>query len=328
MNTDKAAGIALDVHAHLVPVDAPALEGIGGVDWDAARGMLVVDGHTVGVKALYDPQGLVRWMDMHGIGRAWISAPPPLYRPHLDPIASATWTRYINVGLRNLAAGYPGRLAPLFHLPLEHPEVAAAAAVACVAEGATCFSAPAGGYSTPTFSDAALLPLWEALDRVSAFLFLHPGQCCDGRLSAFYLENLLGNPCETTVAAAHLVFGGVAERFSSIRFCLAHAGGATAMLAGRWQRGWDTERPGVDRQREAPRNALRRFYVDSIAHDQDALALAAIVFGEEHILFGSDWPFPMGLPDPGVQLAAVSPPLRRKILTGNALPLLEGQGPA
>jgi len=318
--------IALDVHAHLVPVDPAALAGIAGVEWDAARGVIVVDGHTVGVKALYDPQGLVRWMDAHHVERAWISAPPPLYRPQLDRQASRAWTHYINAGLRDLAAQHPGRLAPMLHLPLEHPEEAAATAIACIRDGATRFAAPAGGHATPTFSDASLAPLWEALDRASAFLFLHPGQCCDGRLGAFYLENLLGNPCETTVAAAHLVFGGVAEKYPRIRFCLAHAGGATAMLAGRWQRGWDTERPGVDRQREAPRLALRRFYVDSIAHDERALALAAGVFGDDHVLFGSDWPFPMGLPEPQQQLAAVAPALRPKVLRENALPLLQVSG--
>jgi aminocarboxymuconate-semialdehyde decarboxylase len=28
------------------------------------------------------------------------------------------------------------------------------------------------------------------------------------------------------------------------------------------------------------------------------LKLAQDVFGADHVLFGSDWPFPMGIPDP------------------------------
>jgi aminocarboxymuconate-semialdehyde decarboxylase len=42
------------------------------------------------------------------------------------------------------------------------------------------------------------------------------------------------------------------------------------------------------------------------------------VFGEDRILFGSDWPFSMGLPDPAAQLADVRADLRAKILAADA----------
>ena len=149
-------------------------------------------------------------------------------------------------------------------------------------------------------------------------MFIHPATCCDGRLTAYYLENLLGNPYETTVAAAHLMFGGVLERFPGITFCLAHGGGSLAMLVGRWQRGFDTDRPGIDTSHAPPEDLVRRFAVDCIVHDADALALAARTFGEKNVLFGSDWPFPMGLPDPHRQLATLPPGLRQRIFNGNA----------
>ena len=122
-------------------------------------------------------------------------------------------------------------------------------------------------------------------------------------------ENLVGNPYETAVAAAHLVLGGVCERFARIRFCLAHAGGALPMLAGRLQHGYATDRPGIDKTLAPPTEILRRFLVDCIAHDPKALELAAAVVGERHVLFGSDWPFPMGLPDPHAQREKPAVPL-------------------
>jgi aminocarboxymuconate-semialdehyde decarboxylase len=314
--------IALDVHAHLAPVLPGALAGIDGVAWDGARGALVVDGHPVAMKPLYEPSALLRWMDEHRVSRAWISVPPPLYRQHLDAAAAVRWADYLNAGLRQICDAHADRLAPLYHLPLEHPRIAAELAGAWLQRDAAGFAIAAGGPAGHVYSDAALDPLWARLDAAGVFVFVHPGHCCDGRLQAFYLENLAGNPYETGIAAAHLVFSGVPERFPRLRLCLAHGGGTTAMLAGRWQRGRDTTRPGVDPGVEAPAASLRRLYADCIVHDAAALELAAHVFGDDHVLFGSDWPFPMGLPDPHAQLADVAADLRARILRDNAQRLL------
>lgn len=312
-----AEAIALDVHAHLVPVLHERLAALDGVRWDAQRRALGVDGHTVGVPALYDPDALIEWMDRHRVENAWISIPPPFYRQQLEAPAAREWIDYLNDGLQGICETRAGRLAPLFHLPVEHPELAARVAAERIARGAMGFSMAAGGAATPVYSDPRLEPLWTLLDDANAFLFIHPGACCDGRLKAFYLDNLVGNPYETAVAAAHLIFGGVCERFRNLRFCLAHGGGATPMLAGRLQHGYATGRAGIDTQREAPSALLARFQVDCIVHDNAALAFAAATFGEERILFGSDWPFPMGVLEPGRHLASLAPELRRRIFWDN-----------
>lgn len=320
--------IPLDVHAHLAPVVPEALAGLEGVGWDAARGVMVVDGHPLAVKDLYDPAALLRWMDGHGVARAWISVPPPLYRPQLDAAMAEQWADRLNSGLRRICDAQPQRLAPLFHLPLEHPRVAARLAGAWLERAAAGFAIAAGGHAGPVYSDPALDALWAVLDAASAFVFVHPARCCDGRLEAFYLENLVGNPHETAIAAAHLVSAGVPQRFPRLRLCLAHGGGSTAMLAGRWQRGRETARPGVDAKVEPPATALRRLLVDCIVHDPAALELAARVFGSCNIVFGSDWPFPMGLQDPRTQLAGVDADLLQRALHDNPARLLaSGKSP-
>ncbi|WP_164034092.1 amidohydrolase family protein, partial [Serratia marcescens] len=58
--------------------------------------------------------------------------------------------------------------------------------------------------------------------------------------------------------------------------------------------------------------------VDCIAHDAAGLRLAVEVFGPDRILFGSDWPFPMGLPKPHEQMAEVEAGLRKAIFRDNA----------
>jgi aminocarboxymuconate-semialdehyde decarboxylase len=312
--------IALDVHAHLIPVGAP-LASVPGVSWDAAAEKLVIDGHQIGVKALFHPEALIAWMDEQQVERAWISAPPPTYRPGLDAVQAEAWAQLLNDGLAAIAAAHPDRLAPLYHLPVAHPALATRIVRERVTATGARFSMPTGEPGL-MLSDASHAPLWQALDDVSAFVFLHPGEGCDGRLDPFYLHNLLGNPSETAVAAGHLVFAGVLERHPRITLCLAHAGGTVPAVAGRWQRGFGTGRPGVDTTVEAPAKALRRLCVDCIAHDDTLLDLAASVFGEERIVFGSDWPFPMGVIKPHEQLAGLGESRRRAIFCDNPTKLM------
>jgi aminocarboxymuconate-semialdehyde decarboxylase len=308
--------IALDVHAHLIPVREAALHTFAGLAWDEATQAFAVDGHGVGLKGLFNAPSLLAWMTENKVAHAWVSAPPPVYRPGLPADEAERWARALNAGLFAIAAAHVDKLSPLFHLPVEHPAVAAALARDWIAQGHKRFAMAAGGQRL-VLSGPAFDPLWRTLDGAAAFLFLHPGEGCDSRHDPFYLQNLIGNPSETGTAAAHLVFSGIPERYADIQFCLAHAGGTTAAVAGRWERGFATSRPGLDTTRERPGRALKRFCVDCIAHDPAALRLAAEVFGADRIVFGSDWPFPMGLPKPHEQLAGVDPALRRAIVCDN-----------
>ena len=314
---DTPERISLDVHAHLAPIFPDDLNTIDGVTWNADAKTLIIDGHAVGMKPLFDPPALIAWMGLNAIATAWISIPPPLYRAHLQGDAARVWVAYANSGLQRIAAQYPDRLSPLPHLPLQAPEIATRIAKDWIARGHRRFGAPSGGYGEQVLSDKAYEPLWQTLNDARAFVFFHPGECADGRLTAFYLSNLLGNPYETAVAIGHLQFGGVFERYDHIKFCFAHGGGVLPMLAGRFERGFDTARPDIDTKAASPRRMFRNVCVDCITHDPDALTLAEQVFGEANVVFGSDWPFPMGLVEPHQQMASLDPQRRKRIFCDN-----------
>ena len=187
-----------------------------------------------------------------------------------------------------IAAKYSDRLSALSHLPIEHP-------TRPWRNGAQ-ISMSAGAGPNVRLSDPVYEPLWKALDEQSAFLFIHPGTSCDPRLDKYFLRNLFGNPLETGVAATHMVISGVMSRFSRMTVCLAHGGGVVPAIAARVQHGWAAT--GADKSGERPLDSFRRFCADCITHSAAALAHAADVFGDDHVYFGSDWPFPMGLMDP------------------------------
>jgi aminocarboxymuconate-semialdehyde decarboxylase len=269
-----------DVHTHLIPptVLSAAHRAEFGLSID--QGHLVIDRQRLPLQRLADPAALLQWIADQDLDGAVVSVPPALFRYD----AGVEWAELVNQGLRELATP---QLRVLGQLPLLHPSAPAVAA-ALASEGV--FS----GFAIGTPSYAGLDPVWRMLHELEAFTLVHPGDSDDKRLESFYLTNLLGNPYETGVAAASLVFADVPGRFPGIRFCLCHGGGVTAALAGRWQRGVDQDRPGIGSLTLPVAEALRRFYVDDLVHDDAVLELLTKTFGAERVLAGSDWPFPMG----------------------------------
>jgi aminocarboxymuconate-semialdehyde decarboxylase len=250
---------------------------------------------------LRQPEALLEHLDRLDLEEAVVSIPPPFYRQDLPAEDAAAWVAAVNDGIAQVVAEEP-RLTAFAYLPLEHPSLARREIERFDGQGFVGFTAAAGGRSA-SLADPRLEPVWHVLDERGAALLLHPGASPDPRLEPMYLGNLLGNPFETTLAAAQLIFGDVPARFPRMRVVLAHGGGAVAALAGRWQRGVDTDRPGLRPLTDGPLQALKRFYVDSITHHPEVTELVRRVLGPDRVVFGSDWPFPMGSAH-GVEFAA------------------------
>lgn len=303
----------IDVHTHLAPLLSSDVAGIAAT----ADGRLEVDGHAVGPGGLYDPARLVAWLDEVGLDEAVVSIPPPFFRQRLDAEAAAAWARTANDGLLAAVAGAP-RLLPLAYLPLEHPAVALAEYERVRGDGRWAGLCASAGGRSASLADEALTPLWRALDDDARLLLLHPGHAADPRLAEFYLANLLGNPMETAVAAAQLVFGDVLATHPRMRVLLVHCGGCLPSVVGRWERGVATARPGLRPLTESPSVAVRRLHVDCLAHDPALVTQAVELFGEDKLLLGSDWPFPMGIEDPAQLIAHLPAALRARVAVENA----------
>jgi aminocarboxymuconate-semialdehyde decarboxylase len=317
----------IDLHTHLAP-DLTAVDtttpGLPALTVGDDR-VAVVGGTRIGPADLYHPDRLEQHLDSADLDEAVVSVPPPFYRQGTAPEEAAAWVRAINDGLLAVVADRP-RLTPLAYLPLEHPAEAIAEydRIAGDRRFAGVVGA-AGGNSRPLDAEE-LRPLWQRLDRDARMLQLHPGHSPDGRLAAYYLSNLLGNPVETAVAAGQLVFGGVLAEFPRVRIVLVHCGGCVPMVTGRWERGHETGRPGVPRLALAPVAAVRRFYVDALSHDPAVVDLAVSVFGADRLVLGSDWPFPMGTADPAETVRHRGAAYVHQVSTVNAAEALGRRG--
>jgi aminocarboxymuconate-semialdehyde decarboxylase len=314
----------IDLHAHLAPsIDLgidPSSHGLRGIG-TAEDGRLTEDGTPLGPIPLYRPELLTAYLDRADLDQAVVSIPPPFFRQDQSSDDAARWARAVNDGLLAAVAAHP-RLLPLAYLPLEYPEVAVAVYRSQREDARFVGVVGAAGGRSVSLADDRFGELWKLMDDDRKLLLLHPGVSPDDRLTPFYLQNLLGNPVETAVATAELVFGDILARHPGLRVLLVHCGGCVPAVAGRWQHGVATGRPGLRALSESPEQTLRRIYVDCLAHDPSLVDHAVSVFGEDRLVLGSDWPFPMGTDDPRALVSHRGDEFAERVAEHNARNLL------
>jgi aminocarboxymuconate-semialdehyde decarboxylase len=173
--------------------------------------------------------------------------------------------------------------------------------------------------------DKAYLPFFARCQELGWPVFLHPLDPVGAeRMGSYYLRNLLGNPYDTGIAAASLVFGGVMDAFPKLEVVLPHAGGTFPALIGRLDHG--TEVRAELKHMKRPASAyLRRFHYDTIAYNPQLISNLIRLVGADRVVMGSDFPFDMGIDKP-VELVEglgdLTPSDRELILGKNAARLL------
>ncbi|MER7453452.1 amidohydrolase family protein [Nocardia beijingensis] len=266
-------------------------------------------------------------MDSSGVDTQAISISPTQYHYWADTALSREIVDAANAGLAALAAQAPDRLVALATVALQHPDLAAEQlrhAMTTSGMRGVQIGTIAGGKD---FSDPAYDVFWAAAAELSALVFVHPWGCgLAGRLSKFYLGNVVGQPTETTVALSHIVFGGVLDRHPDLRICAAHGGGYFPYYLGRADHAYHT-RPECRTMARPPREYLRSLYFDSLVYDDATLNRLVEVAGADRVLLGSDYPFDMGVADPIGRLQCLPLAQRVAVAGSNAMELLALDAP-
>jgi aminocarboxymuconate-semialdehyde decarboxylase len=220
---------------------------------------------------------------------------------------------------------HPDRFLGLATLPMQAPEKAAEELSRAMRTLGLSGAQIGSNINTKNLDDPGLEPFWATANELGAFIMVHPTQVAGAdRMKSYYLQNLIGNPLDTTIAAACLVFGGVVARYPAIKFFMVHGGGFAPYQAGRWQHGWHVRDEPQAKLKEPPEASIRRLYFDTILHGKPALEFLVATFGASHVLLGSDYPYDMGTLECARQVRALSIPEadRAVILGGRARELL------
>jgi aminocarboxymuconate-semialdehyde decarboxylase len=232
----------------------------------------------------------------------------------------------VNDAFARIVASKRGRFASLATLPLCDPAASVIELRRAMEQlkfpGVMVFSNVNG----TALSHQSFWPLWEAANELGAVVHIHPTNPVGVEaMLDYWLMPLVGFLADTTLAAASLVFSGVAERFPNIKWVLGHLGGAIPYLAERLDRGYEAFADCRKNISRPPTFYLKNFYYDTVNFDPRALELAVNFAGASQILAGSDYPHQIGsIPKMQESLLAmrVTEDARQKILGGNAKKLL------
>src|SRR4051794_14777783 len=260
---------------------------------------------------VWEPARRIEQMDAEAVSMQVLSTVPVMFSYWAKPADALDLSRRLNDHIAEVVRDYPKRFAGLATIPMQDADLAAGELERCVRElglrgaqiGTHVDANPHfGRVDTLNLDNAALQPVWSAAEEVNAAIFVHPWDMLGrDRMPKYWLPWLVGMPAETALAICSMIFGGVFERYPSLRVAFAHGGGAFPFTIGRIEHAFHV-RPdlcAVD-NKATPRSYLAtpeqpaHFYVDSLVHDADALALLIKLFGSERVALGSDYPFPLG----------------------------------
>ena len=271
----------------------------------------------------HDLEVRLKAMDARSVTVHALSLMPPMVY-WADGALGVRLARIVNNAMAEASRAHPDRFVFLATLPMQDPEAAIKEVDRAVTE-LGCRGIYLGtNVRGKELTDPSFVPVFERIHELKMPIFLHPLNVIGAqRLTNYYLHNLLGNPFDTAVAAANIIFSGLLDRFPKLEICLPHAGGAFPYLVGRLNHGWKV-RQECKTLKKPPSSYLRRFTYDTISHASESLDYLVNLVGADRVMMGSDYCFDMGYDRPVKVVTALK--LNRadqtKILSGNAARLL------
>ncbi|MHB8132141.1 MAG: amidohydrolase family protein [Mobilitalea sp.] len=323
------------MHAHIIPRACFDIN-----ESKAKWPILVVDGSgietiqdyrrkgmAVNVAQMCDPEARIKTMEESDIDMQILSAPPSLMYYDIDIESSLTFSRKMNDNIAEIVRNYPRNFQGMASVPLQDPKIAADELDRAVSELGLKGVEILSNVNGLQLDWPDLAPFFEKAEKLNVPIFIHPYNVAGlDRMKKYYFANFIGNPVDTALAAAHIIFGGVLDKFPKLKICLSHAGGVLPYIIGRWDHGYNVRPEAKTEIHRLPSSYLRSFYFDTIAHSTTTLEFLIASMGADRVILGTDYPFDMADSYPVESVSKViklSKEDRSSILGGNVMVMFD-----
>jgi len=327
--------VTVDIHCHVyTPAADNAVadsEAIGPEDMftfanQATRDVNRAQMETINSK-LTSIEERLKDMDSMDIDIQALSPAPPQYYYNVEPELGLLSSQIINNRIAEIVSEYPDRFVGLGTVPMQEPRLAVTELERMINELGMrgveiCTNVAGEELSSDRFKN-----FFAKAEELDALIFMHPNGFSEGRrLADHYLINVIGNPLDSTVAVSHLIFGGVLDDYPDLKICVAHGGGFLPAYSGRMDHAHGARKDCRRCTEHPPTTYLKRLYFDTVVFTHHQLEYLVNLYGADHILLGTDYPYDMGMQDP-VGFVESSANLDQKqkvaIAGGNAAQLLK-----
>jgi len=232
-------------------------------------------------------------MDEHGIDVQAVSLFSG-YNYWADRDLAARLAQRQNEQLAALCTAHPERFVGLGPLSLQHPDLT----LEQMDEGVMKYGfrgfvtgATINGeeLSSPKFN-----PFWAKAQELGIVIFIHPvgfpeaGKRFQGNGG---LNNIIGNPLETTVALSHLIFEGTLDRYPGVKIVAAHGGGYLPSYLGRSNHCAEKIPTTCKPVKKLPSDYFKeQIYCDTVVYSSEAVRHLVAEVGASHVVYGTDFP--------------------------------------
>ena len=316
----------VDVHTHAIDVDLPDLRRRYPHDnWPSLERASDTEAQLLfgGVPyrridhRCWSPQARILDMDRDGVGAQVLSPIPVTFCYSASPAGTAELAAAQNEFFARITREHPTRFAALGAIALQDPDRAVDEMRRCMGRRGFLGVEIGTQVGGTELTDPSLDRFFAVAGELGALVLVHPSdQDLPARVAELGLGFGAGMPLETALAAAALLVGGALARRPEVRICLAHGGGALPALIGRLDQGAIIAGMAGDSP-DLPSRLARHLWCDCLTYNGPALDAAIDVFGSDHVVFGSDYPFP-AMPEPLDDIVASLPAdLRSRICRTN-----------
>lgn len=306
--------MAIDIHSHVIPsriVDAMAANperfSARVVGEGSQRRIIHDQGYVYPLFAeFHQTEAKLEAMDRKGVDLSVISPAPPMFFYWADADLALDAAQLVNDGVAAMVAEAPERLRGMATVPMQHPDAAVAELERVVRDYG--FKAVEIGTSIEgaQLAEERFRPLLRRAAELDTFVFAHPYYVgAKQGLDNFYLTNIIGNPLDTTVMLANLMFSGALDDLPELRLVLAHGGGFAPYQIGRLVHGHKVRQETNAKSKSSPEDLLKRIYFDSLVFEPKALRYLVDLVGADHVCIGTDAPFDMADNQPNETIAQV-----------------------
>jgi aminocarboxymuconate-semialdehyde decarboxylase len=316
----------VDVHTHAIDADLPDLRRVYPHDrWPSVERTSETEAQLLfgGVPyrpidhRCWSPEARIIDMDREGVGMQVLSPIPVTFCYSASPAGTAELAAAQNEFFARITHEHPSRFAALGAVALQDPDRAVDEMRSCMGDRGFFGVEIGTRIGDAELADASLDRFFAVAHELGAFVLVHPtDQDLPHRVIEMGVGFGAGMPIETALAAAALIARGALARRPEVRICLAHGGGALPAMIGRLDKGATITGVSADSP-ELPSRLARRLWCDSLTYNREALHAAVELFGLDHVVFGSDYPFP-AMPEPLDDiLTALPDDLHRRIRRTN-----------